>query len=151
MDTQGTQGPNERAGGTGRRALLGAAVLGAGVAALGPAGTARAAEVTSSRHGGGLKNLPKPTIVGHRGTSGYRPEHTFGSYNLALDLGADIVEAGDLVPTKDGHLVCLSTSRRSAARRTSPTTPSSRAAGPPSCWTASPRPAGSPRTSRSPS
>lgn len=38
--------------------------------------------------------------------SGYRPEHTFGSYELALDLGADIVEAGDLVPTKDGHLVC---------------------------------------------
>ena len=106
MDTQGTQGPNERANGTGRRALLGAAVLGAGVAALGPAGTARAAEATSSRHGGGLKDLPKPTIVGHRGTSGYRPEHTFGSYNLALDLGADIVEAGDLVPTKDGHLVC---------------------------------------------
>ncbi|MDV9172636.1 glycerophosphodiester phosphodiesterase [Streptomyces sp. W16] len=106
MDTQGTQGPNERANGTGRRALLGAAVLGAGVAALGPAGTARAAEAGTARHGGGLKDLPKPTIVGHRGTSGYRPEHTFGSYNLALDLGADIVEAGDLVPTKDGHLVC---------------------------------------------
>ncbi|WP_405971123.1 glycerophosphodiester phosphodiesterase [Streptomyces sp. NBC_00988] len=107
MDTQGTQGPNERANGTGRRALLGAAVLGAGVAALGPAGAARAAEATTARHGGGgLKDLPKPTIVGHRGTSGYRPEHTFGSYNLALDLGADIVEAGDLVPTKDGHLVC---------------------------------------------
>lgn len=47
-----------------------------------------------------------PTIIGHRGASGYRPEHTFGSYELALDLGADIVEAGDLVPTKDGHLVC---------------------------------------------
>ncbi|WP_416960323.1 glycerophosphodiester phosphodiesterase [Streptomyces sp. Agncl-13] len=107
MDTQGTQGPDERAGGTGRRALLGAAVLGAGVAALGPAGAARAAEATTARHGGGgLKDLPKPTIIGHRGTSGYRPEHTFGSYNLALDMGADIVEAGDLVPTKDGHLVC---------------------------------------------
>nr|WSY56305.1 glycerophosphodiester phosphodiesterase [Streptomyces sp. NBC_00886] len=106
MDTQGTQGPNERAGGTGRRALLGAAVLGAGVAAFGPAGTARAAEAATDRHGGGLKDLPRPTIVGHRGTSGYRPEHTFGSYNLALDMGADVVEAGDLVPTKDGHLVC---------------------------------------------
>ncbi|MET7570478.1 glycerophosphodiester phosphodiesterase [Streptomyces sp. NPDC005492] len=107
MDTQGTQGPNERVNGTGRRALLGAAVLGAGVAALGPAGSARAAEATGKGgHGGGLKSLPVPTIIGHRGTSGYRPEHTFGSYNLALDLGADIVEAGDLVPTKDGHLVC---------------------------------------------
>jgi len=50
--------------------------------------------------------LPKPTVIGHRGASGYRPEHTFGSYELALDLGADVVEAGDLVPTKDGHLVC---------------------------------------------
>ncbi len=47
-----------------------------------------------------------PTIIGHRGASGYRPEHTFGSYQLALDMGADIVEAGDLVPTRDGHLVC---------------------------------------------
>ncbi|MGR6969294.1 glycerophosphodiester phosphodiesterase [Streptomyces cynarae] len=89
--------------GTGRRALLGAAVLGAGGAVLGLPGVARA----DARHtGGGLKGLPVPTIIGHRGASGYRPEHTFGSYDLALDLGADIVEAGDLVPTKDGHLVC---------------------------------------------
>lgn len=100
----GTQ-ENEQTGITGRRALLGAAVLGAGGAVLGLSGTARAAE--AGRHGGGgLKSLPKPTIIGHRGASGYRPEHTFGSYNLALDLGADIVEAGDLVPTRDGHLVC---------------------------------------------
>ncbi|MET9907865.1 glycerophosphodiester phosphodiesterase [Streptomyces sp. NPDC006476] len=99
----GTQ-ENEQTGGTGRRALLGAAVLGAGGAVLGLSGTARAAG--AGRTGGGLKSLPKPTIIGHRGASGYRPEHTFGSYNLALDLGADIVEAGDLVPTKDGHLVC---------------------------------------------
>ncbi|WP_369245294.1 glycerophosphodiester phosphodiesterase [Streptomyces sp. R41] len=100
----GTQESDERTRGTGRRALLGAAVLGAGVAALGTAGTARAAD---AQHGdGGLKSLPVPTIIGHRGASGYRPEHTFGSYQLALDMGADIVEAGDLVPTKDGHLVC---------------------------------------------
>lgn len=46
-----------------------------------------------------------PTVIGHRGASGYRPEHTLGSYQLALDLGADVVEQ-DLVPTKDGHLVC---------------------------------------------
>ncbi|MFE7274655.1 glycerophosphodiester phosphodiesterase [Streptomyces sp. NPDC057623] len=102
----GTQ-ENEQAGVTGRRTLLGAAVLGAGGAVLGLAGTARAAD---ARHGGGggggLKSLPKPTIIGHRGASGYRPEHTLGSYQLALDLGADIVEAGDLVPTRDGHLVC---------------------------------------------
>jgi glycerophosphoryl diester phosphodiesterase len=99
----GTQDSDERARGTGRRALLGAAVRGAG-AVLGAAGTARAAD---ARHaGGGLKSLPVPTVIGHRGASGYRPEHTFGSYQLALDLGADVIEAGDLVPTKDGHLVC---------------------------------------------
>ncbi|MFI6936130.1 glycerophosphodiester phosphodiesterase [Streptomyces sp. NPDC050287] len=91
-------------GRTGRRALLGAAVLGAGGAVLGLSGTARAAG--AGHGGGGLKALPVPTVIGHRGASGYRPEHTFGSYQLALDLGADIVEAGDLVPTKDGHLVC---------------------------------------------
>ncbi|MFI2201254.1 glycerophosphodiester phosphodiesterase [Streptomyces sp. NPDC020192] len=93
--------------GTGRRAILGAAVFGAGGAVLGLPGTANAAEARTAKPAGrGLKSLPKPAIIGHRGASGYRPEHTFGSYNLALDLGADVVEAGDLVPTKDGHLVC---------------------------------------------
>ncbi|MCX4910203.1 glycerophosphodiester phosphodiesterase [Streptomyces sp. NBC_00878] len=103
--TQETQGPNEGLNGVspGRRALLGAAVLGAGGAVLGLPGTASADE----RHGGsGYKSLPKPTIIGHRGASGYRPEHTLGSYQLALDMGAHVIEAGDLVPTKDGHLVC---------------------------------------------
>lgn len=99
----GTQNSDEQVGGTGRRALLGAAVLGASGAVLGLPGTARAGE---DRHGGGVKSLPVPTIIGHRGASGYRPEHTLGSYQLALDLGAHVVEAGDLVPTKDGHIVC---------------------------------------------
>ncbi|MEV6176558.1 glycerophosphodiester phosphodiesterase [Streptomyces sp. NPDC052016] len=100
---------SSRAGGTGRRVFLGAAAaLGAAGTSLGLTGTARAAD---ARHGAGqggkgLKSLPVPTIIGHRGASGHRPEHTFGAYQLALDLGADIVEAGDLVPTKDGHLVC---------------------------------------------
>ncbi|MFI8354899.1 glycerophosphodiester phosphodiesterase [Streptomyces cyaneofuscatus] len=99
----------ERVSGTpGRRALLGAAVL--STAALGLAGTAQAQAAERGRggHGGGhgsLRDLPVPTVIGHRGASGYRPEHTLGSYQLALDLGADIVEQ-DLVPTKDGHLVC---------------------------------------------
>lgn len=102
----GDQG-HEQTQGTGRRALLGAAVLGAGGAVLGlPGSAAAAATRASGRRGRGLKGLPVPTIIGHRGTAGYRPEHTFGSYDLALDLGADVVEAGDLVPTKDGHLVC---------------------------------------------
>ncbi|MET7640506.1 glycerophosphodiester phosphodiesterase [Streptomyces sp. NPDC005438] len=86
----------------GRRALLGAAVVGAGAVALGPAATARA---EGAGRGGGAGRLPNPLIVAHRGASGYRPEHTFGSYQLALDMGADVIEQ-DLVPTKDGHLVC---------------------------------------------
>lgn len=99
----GVQEPNGQERGTARRTLLGAAVLGAGGAVLGLPGAA----IADERHGsGGYRSLPKPTVIGHRGASGYRPEHTFGSYQLALDLGADVVEAGDLVPTRDGHLVC---------------------------------------------
>ena len=40
----------------------------------------------------------------HRGASGYRPEHTLASYQLAIDLGADYIEP-DLVSTKDYVLV----------------------------------------------
>jgi len=48
--------------------------------------------------------VTRPLIIGHRGASGYRPEHTLASYKLAIDLGADYVEP-DLVATKDGVLV----------------------------------------------
>ncbi|MEU8892063.1 glycerophosphodiester phosphodiesterase [Streptomyces sp. NPDC048442] len=94
--------------GPGRRALLGAAVLGASGAALGLSGTASAASPARSGRGHGgpaYRHLPVPTVVAHRGASGYRPEHTLGSYQLALDMGAHVIEQ-DLVPTKDGHLVC---------------------------------------------
>ncbi|MET3986233.1 glycerophosphodiester phosphodiesterase [Streptomyces sp. PvR034] len=98
-------------GGAGRRAVLGAAVLAAGGGALGlgagPAAAADAQPSDAQAHGGGggYRELPYPTVIGHRGASGYRPEHTLGSYQLALDLGADVIEQ-DLVPTRDGHLVC---------------------------------------------
>ncbi len=47
---------------------------------------------------------PEPIVIGHRGASGYRPEHTLASYRLAADLGADFIEP-DLVSTSDGVLV----------------------------------------------
>jgi glycerophosphoryl diester phosphodiesterase len=45
-----------------------------------------------------------PLVVGHRGASGYRPEHTLASYRLAIEMGADYIEP-DLVSTKDHILV----------------------------------------------
>jgi glycerophosphoryl diester phosphodiesterase len=45
-------------------------------------------------------------VVGHRGASGYRPEHTLAAYELAVRQGADFIEP-DLVSTKDHVLVCL--------------------------------------------
>ncbi|MDQ3647082.1 MAG: glycerophosphodiester phosphodiesterase [Actinomycetota bacterium] len=62
--------------------------------------------------GGGGKHHPilrpaakgEPIVIGHRGASGYRPEHTLAAYELAARMGADYVEP-DLVSTKDGVLV----------------------------------------------
>ncbi|HYO34873.1 MAG TPA: glycerophosphodiester phosphodiesterase family protein [Geodermatophilus sp.] len=45
-----------------------------------------------------------PLVVGHRGACAYRPEHTLASYELAIDMGADLIEP-DIVVTKDGALV----------------------------------------------
>lgn len=45
-----------------------------------------------------------PLILGHRGASGYRPEHTLASYQLAIEMGADFIEP-DLVMTKDKVLM----------------------------------------------
>ena len=47
---------------------------------------------------------PTPIVIGHRGASGYRPEHTLAAYRLAIRQGADYIEP-DLVSTKDGVLV----------------------------------------------
>ncbi|KQX07878.1 MULTISPECIES: glycerophosphodiester phosphodiesterase family protein [unclassified Leifsonia] len=47
---------------------------------------------------------PHPLVIGHRGASGYRPEHTASAYQLAFALGADAVEP-DIVATRDGVLV----------------------------------------------
>ena len=45
-----------------------------------------------------------PLVFGHRGASGYRPEHTLASYELAIRMGADVIEP-DVVSTKDRVLV----------------------------------------------
>ncbi len=49
-------------------------------------------------------NGQEPIVIGHRGASGERPEHTLEAYKLAIEQGADFIEP-DLVPTKDGILI----------------------------------------------
>lgn len=45
-----------------------------------------------------------PIVIGHRGASGERPEHTLAAYKLAIAQGADFIEP-DLAVTKDGVLI----------------------------------------------
>src|SRR5690349_12856866 len=47
---------------------------------------------------------PRPLVIGHRGASGYRPEHSRSSYALAFAMGVDAVEP-DVVVSRDGVLV----------------------------------------------
>jgi glycerophosphoryl diester phosphodiesterase len=49
-------------------------------------------------------NGKAPLVIGHRGASGYLPEHTLAAYFLAIKQGANFVEP-DLVSTKDGVLI----------------------------------------------
>ncbi|MBD2139213.1 glycerophosphodiester phosphodiesterase [Anabaena sp. FACHB-1237] len=52
-----------------------------------------------------MKKLTEhPLIIGHRGASGYLPEHTLASYELAINLGVDYIEP-DIVMSKDGILI----------------------------------------------
>jgi len=78
-----------------RRSLLKVSAIAAGAAPL----LAAAPAVAS-----GKPERRGPLVIGHRGASGYRPEHTLASYELAARLGADFIEP-DLVSTKDGVLV----------------------------------------------
>ncbi|MBX7265128.1 glycerophosphodiester phosphodiesterase [Micromonospora sp. Llam7] len=73
--------------------LATAAVVTPMVAAAKPAGDADPARVGD-----------QPIVIGHRGASGYRPEHTLEAYRLAIRMGADYIEP-DLVATADGVLV----------------------------------------------
>src|SRR5262245_35844759 len=83
-----------------RRALIsGVGAAAARATLLAPGAATAAPEHDEFRHRPG-----KPLILGHRGASGHRPEHTLASYTLAIQFGADFIEP-DLVSTKDGHLV----------------------------------------------
>ena len=62
-----------------------------------PPGAAAAGKGHADRHRGLI-------VIGHRGASGYRPEHTLEAYRLAIRQGADFIEP-DLVATRDGVLV----------------------------------------------
>ena len=78
-------------------ALALALFVGAGtVATAAPVDEAPGAPVAAEPEG--------PLVFGHRGASGYRPEHTLASYELAIRMGADFIEP-DLVATKDRVLV----------------------------------------------
>ncbi len=76
------------------------AVLGATAATAAPATAAPATTANGTK-----ARKPRTLVVGHRGASGYRPEHTLASYELAARMGADFIEP-DLVSTKDHVLVC---------------------------------------------
>jgi len=58
----------------------------------------------TSNHSPAPQECRKPFVMGHRGASGYAPEHTLRSYELALDQGADYIEP-DLVMSKEGVLI----------------------------------------------
>jgi glycerophosphoryl diester phosphodiesterase len=45
-----------------------------------------------------------PLVIGHRGASGFLPEHTLEGYKLAIEQGADYIEP-DLVMTSDRQLI----------------------------------------------
>ena len=82
---------------TARRNVLRAGLLAAGASTV--------ALGTSTQAAQGSPAAPrKPLIIGHRGASGYRPEHTLASYELAARMGADFIEP-DLVTTKDHVLI----------------------------------------------
>ncbi len=81
-----------------RRRLL---AIGASVLLLSPCAVILGGPALADRHD---NHAATPTIYGHRGAAGYRPEHTLASYRVGARLGADYIEP-DLVSTKDHVLV----------------------------------------------
>ena len=85
-----------------RRRIAAALGIGlvAGMVGAPPAGATEDGPQHQHQHRPG----PEVIVIGHRGASGYRPEHTLASYKLAIEQCADFIEP-DLVSTKDGVLV----------------------------------------------
>lgn len=52
------------------------------------------------------QDLENFQIIGHRGASGYAPEHTWASYERAMAMGVDYLEL-DVHMTADGKLVAI--------------------------------------------
>ena len=50
--------------------------------------------------------LKEYQVIAHRGASAYAPEHTFASYDKALNMGANFIEI-DIRSTKDNKLVAM--------------------------------------------
>ncbi len=74
--------------------------LGAVVLAAAPAAADRGRDDVGQGRAPGEDAL----VIGHRGASGHRPEHTLAAYELAIEQCADYIEP-DLVMTGDGVLV----------------------------------------------
>jgi glycerophosphoryl diester phosphodiesterase len=83
---------------------VGLAMVAAAAIALALPAAALAEDGNSGRRWERGGTASRPLVIGHRGASGYLPEHTLESYALAIELGADYIEP-DLVATKDGVLI----------------------------------------------
>lgn len=51
-------------------------------------------------------DVPRPAVIGHRGSAGSAPENTLASFELAVEQGADILES-DVHVTADGVPVLI--------------------------------------------
>ncbi|HEX5305356.1 MAG TPA: glycerophosphodiester phosphodiesterase [Dyella sp.] len=60
--------------------------------------------MTTALHAAEQPLAPRVLVIGHRGASALRPEHTLASYARAIADGADMIEP-DLVMTRDGVMV----------------------------------------------
>jgi glycerophosphoryl diester phosphodiesterase len=89
-----------------RVAGLAAALIAVSALVVSPTGSAAPERALPERTPQNLAiRAEDPIVFGHRGATGYRPEHTLASYELAAQLGAEYSIEADLVPTKDGVLV----------------------------------------------